>query len=88
MHPDKVAGLAQEQVNKASINENLTSKKQNKQIDKSEVKNKSNKEDEPTEELFDHQIKTRSGRVSRPIFKYLIAHQGHVQTQAIKPQKY
>jgi hypothetical protein len=40
------------------------------------------------EQLFDQIIKTRLGRVSRPVHKFVTQHQSHLQTQATDPQKY
>jgi hypothetical protein len=36
------------------------------------------KEEEEEKELFDHIIKTRSRRVSKPVHKYVMTHQGHL----------
>jgi hypothetical protein len=49
---------------------------------------KTEEESEPENPLFDCLISTRSGRVSRPVHKYVTTHQGHLQTQAIKSDKY
>jgi hypothetical protein len=64
---------------------------------KSEIKIVFNEEDEnqvdadkdhPKEQPFDQIIKTPSGRVSRPVHKFVTQHQSHLQTQATDPQKY
>jgi hypothetical protein len=42
----------------------------------------------PKEPQFDCLIRTKSGRVSRPVHKYVTTHQGHLQTQAIESTEY
>jgi hypothetical protein len=42
----------------------------------------------PEQLLFDHLIRTRSGRVSRPLHKYVTTHQTYLQTQAVNPLEY
>jgi hypothetical protein len=43
---------------------------------------------DPKEETFDEVKTTKSGRVSRPVHKYVTMHHAHLQTQAIDPQEY
>ena len=37
---------------------------------------------------FNQQLRTRSGKVSKPVHKYVTTRQAHLQFQAIKPQEY
>jgi hypothetical protein len=45
-------------------------------------------EDHPGEPLFDQLTRTRSGRVSRPVHKFVTQHHSHLQTQATVSQEY
>ena len=45
-------------------------------------------EEKSQQELFDKITRTRSGRVSRPVHKYVTTHHGHLITQATKPEVY
>jgi hypothetical protein len=54
----------------------------------SDRESSSESQDHPEEQQFDNIIKTRSGRVSRPVHKYVTTHQSHLITQAIEPEEY
>ena len=45
-------------------------------------------EDQDDQQAFDNIVKTRSGRVSRPVHKYVTTHQSHLNTQATEHQEY
>ena len=49
---------------------------------------KSENEDEDKEELPDKFKRTRSGRISRLVHKYVTTHHNHLLTQAIKKQEH
>ena len=107
MHPDDIAGLAQENQATQENQENqedkqkleLTQDNQDQEEDQEEEQeseieidfktdNETDKEPEPEDPPFDHLIRTRSGRVLRPVHKYVTTHQAHLQTQAIEQTEY
>jgi hypothetical protein len=45
-------------------------------------------EDHPEEPLLNQVIRTSSGRVTRPVHKFVTQHHSHLQTQATNPQEY
>jgi hypothetical protein len=95
MHPDDIAGFTRQEQTSTTLDDKEEEVEEEDEEDEEEVEEEDEEdeeeveeEDEEDEEPFDHQLRTRSGRVSRPVHKYVTTHQGHLQTQAIKPQEY
>jgi hypothetical protein len=95
MHPDNMEhGFEKQQTNKSSINNEEEDKEKDKEeeiednIEIQQENKEEEKEEEEEEEPFNRLISTRSGRVSRPVHKHVITHQGHLQTQSTETQQY
>jgi hypothetical protein len=86
MHPDDIAGLAQEQIEEMLINKNNNSDKE-KETSINKNNNSDNQNNSKTIKLqkeedkkdknnkpFDCQLRARSGKVSSPIHKYVTTH--------------
>ena len=92
MDPDDIAALTKVEViqedNDDHSNSEQESESNNQKSAETNV-DKETEEDLPQEQCLDNdqQTRTRSGRVSRPVFKY-VTHHNHLQTQSIDPTHY
>jgi hypothetical protein len=80
-----------DQVQKPLIKqEQSIEKEEEEEEEKEEIvfEEEDSKEIDLEEEIFDEVKTTRSGRVSRPVYKYVTMHHAHLQTQAIDLQEY
>ena len=94
MDPDDIAAMTKEEVIQE---DDINPEEENDDCSNSEQGNESeetNTVEEEDKELLqelqfnnNQQTRTRSGRVSRPVFKY-VTHHNHLQTQSIDPTQY